>query len=140
MPDGVINNYGPNNQQKNVLGDPLSSCSTDPMTGFFRTGCCETDITDHGMHTVCVKMTDNFLKFSKNIGNDLSTPRPEFGFEGLKSGDFWCLCALRWVEAFDAGKAPFVKLSATNILSLNVCNIKDLITYAIDKPISKKNI
>jgi uncharacterized protein (DUF2237 family) len=99
---------------RNVLGGPLSPCSMDPVTGFFRNGCCETGPEDVGMHTVCAVMTAEFLAYSRSVGNDLSTPRPEFGFEGLKPGDRWCLCAPRWKEALDAGLAPQVVLEATH--------------------------
>jgi uncharacterized protein (DUF2237 family) len=98
----------------NVLGGPLASCSMEPLTGFFRNGCCETGPEDVGMHTVCAVMTAEFLAFSKRVGNDLSTPRPEFGFPGLQPGDRWCLCAPRWKEALDAGVAPPVVLAATH--------------------------
>ena len=136
MPDGFIRKSFPENNQTNVLGLPLISCSTEPMTGFFRNGCCESDVTDQGLHTVCAKMTKDFLEFSSSVGNDLSTPQPDYNFKGLVPGDYWCLCALRWVEAFDVGKAPLVKLSATNILTLKVCNLDDLLKYAVDKPIN----
>jgi hypothetical protein len=99
---------------RNVLGGPLGSCSTDPLTGFFRNGCCETGPEDVGMHTVCAVMTAEFLAFSMQVGNDLSTPRPEFGFPGLRPGDRWCLCAPRWKEALDAGVAPPLVLEATH--------------------------
>jgi uncharacterized protein (DUF2237 family) len=99
---------------RNVLGEPLGSCSMDPVTGFFRNGCCETGPEDVGMHTVCAVMTAEFLEFSLQVGNDLSTPRPEFGFPGLRPGDRWCLCAPRWKEALDAGVAPPVVLEATH--------------------------
>jgi len=99
---------------RNVLGGPLSSCSMDPVTGFFRNGCCETGPEDVGMHTVCAVMTAEFLEFSLAVGNDLSTPRPEFDFPGLRPGDRWCLCAPRWKEALDAGVAPPVVLEATH--------------------------
>ena len=99
---------------RNVLGEPLGSCSMDPVTGFFRNGCCETGPEDVGMHTVCAVMTAEFLEFSSLVGNDLSTPRPEFGFPGLLPGDRWCLCAPRWKEALDAGVAPPVVLEATH--------------------------
>ena len=105
--------------QKNVLGSELSDCSIDPLTGFFRDGCCNTGEGDVGTHTVCSVVTDDFLEFSKRQGNDLTTPRPEFNFNGLKEGDSWCLCALRWREANDAGCAPRVKLTATNIKTLD---------------------
>ncbi|MEO1121181.1 MAG: DUF2237 domain-containing protein, partial [Pseudomonadota bacterium] len=97
-------------QSINVLGAPLEPCSTAPLTGFFRNGCCDTGPMDQGMHTVCAVVTDAFLTFSKSRGNDLSTPRPEYGFDGLKEGDRWCLCAMRWVEAYEAGVAPKVIL------------------------------
>ncbi len=98
---------------RNVLGGVLDICSTKPMTGFFRNGCCDTSAEDYGSHTVCVVMTTEFLAFSKAAGNDLSTPHPEFGFPGLQPGDRWCLCAPRWQEALDAGAAPRVVLRAT---------------------------
>ena len=97
---------------RNVLGGELASCSTEPVTGFYRNGCCETGPHDVGMHTVCAVMTAEFLAFSKAMGNDLSTPRPEFAFPGLKPGDRWCLCAPRWKEALDAGMAPQLVLEA----------------------------
>jgi uncharacterized protein len=99
---------------KNILGGDLQPCCTDPMTGFFRDGFCNTGPMDHGSHTVCAIMTDEFLRFSQLRGNDLSTPRPEFGFPGLKAGDGWCVCALRWKEAYDAGVAPPIKPDATH--------------------------
>lgn len=86
---------------KNIFGEPLITCSNDPVTGYFRTGCCETDDSDYGVHTVCVETTKEFLEFSKSIGNDLSTPIPEYGFQGVNPGDKWCLCATRWKEAFE---------------------------------------
>jgi uncharacterized protein (DUF2237 family) len=106
--------------QKNVFGKPLLACSVDPMTGFFRNGCCDTDETDRGKHTVCVVVTKKFLDFSRSVGNDLSTPRPEFEFPGLKEGDRWCLCALRWLEAQGGGCAPQVVLESTNAATLDV--------------------
>tara|TARA_B100000242_G_scaffold43611_1_gene25986 strand:- start:781 stop:1143 length:363 start_codon:yes stop_codon:yes gene_type:complete len=115
---------------KNIFGEPLITCSTNPMTGFFRNGCCYTDKTDLGMHTVCVIVTKEFLLFSKAVGNDLLTPMPEYGFEGLKEGDRWCLCALRWKEALSNNVAPKVVLEATNEKTLNVIDIKDLIKYS----------
>lgn len=99
---------------RNVLGGELRPCSLDPVTGFFRNGCCETGPEDIGQHTVCAVMTADFLRFSRAVGNDLSTPRPEFGFPGLNPGDQWCLCAPRWKEALDAGFAPPVVLEATH--------------------------
>jgi uncharacterized protein (DUF2237 family) len=99
---------------RNVLGGELKPCSLDPVTGFYRNGCCETGPHDLGLHTVCAVMTDEFLAFSKAMGNDLSTPRPEFAFRGLKAGDRWCLCAGRWKEALDAGMAPAVILDSSH--------------------------
>ena len=99
---------------RNVLGGELKPCSMDPVTGFYRNGCCETGPEDMGLHTVCAVMTDAFLAFSKSMGNDLSTPRPEYGFVGLKPGDRWCLCAPRWKEALDAGMAPKIVLESTH--------------------------
>ncbi|MFO1210595.1 MAG: DUF2237 domain-containing protein [Amaricoccus sp.] len=98
----------------NVLGEPLKPCSFDPVTGFFRDGCCNTGPQDRGRHTVCVRVTAEFLDFSRRRGNDLSTPRPEFGFSGLTPGDRWCLCADRWREAWEAGLAPKVILASTH--------------------------
>ena len=118
--------------QLNVLGEPITSCSHDPVTGFFRDGCCNTGPLDQGMHTVCAIVTDEFLEFSKAAGNDLSTPCPEFGFVGLNDGDQWCLCAARWEQARQAGKAPKIRLAATNHASLAVCRLDDLKMHAID--------
>lgn len=115
----------------NVLGEPLETCSCEPMTGFFRDGCCNTDHSDRGMHTVCVVLTEDFLDFSKAAGNDLSTPRPEYGFDGLKAGDHWCLCAPRWVEAYKAGKAPLVNLSATHEETLAIVPIEILTEFSL---------
>ena len=115
---------------RNVLGGELASCSTDPMTGAFRNGCCETDNHDIGMHTVCAVMTAEFLAFSKAMGNDLSTPRPEYDFAGLKPGDRWCLCAPRWKEALDAGAAPKVVLEATHEETLAIVGLGVLKDYA----------
>ena len=98
----------------NVLGEELETCSMQPLTGFYRTGCCETGPDDVGRHTVCAIMTADFLEFSRSRGNDLSTPAPQFGFPGLKAGDRWCLCLARWVEAYQANKAPWVLLRATH--------------------------
>ena len=110
----------------NVLGDELQSCSLDPVTGFFRNGCCDTCEQDHGSHTVCAIMTAEFLAFSQDAGNDLSTPRPEFGFNGLKPGDQWCLCASRFVEAFQEGKAPRVRLQSTHRKALEIVPMEAL--------------
>jgi uncharacterized protein (DUF2237 family) len=117
---------------RNVLGGPIGLCSNDPMTGFFRNGCCETSPEDLGSHTVCAVMTAEFLAYSKAKGNDLSTPRPEFDFAGLKPGDRWCLCAPRWQEAFEADAAPQVILRATEEGALGHCRLADLTRFAID--------
>ncbi len=115
---------------RNVLGGPLVSCSTDPMTGFTRTGCCDTGPADVGSHTVCAVLTAEFLAFSRARGNDLSTPRPEYAFPGLRPGDRWCLCAPRWQEAFLAGQAPQVVLEATHMAALMHCELADLRRHA----------
>jgi len=117
---------------RNVLGERLEICSIQPMTGFFRDGCCNTSREDVGSHTVCVLMTAAFLEFSKSRGNDLSTPMPQFGFAGLKPGDRWCLCAPRWQEAFEAGQAPRVVLRATHEGALDHCALADLKRFAVD--------
>ena len=117
---------------RNVLGETLEICSINPMTGFYRDGCCNTGREDVGSHTVCTVMTADFLAFSKSRGNDLSTPIPEFGFAGLKPGDRWCLCAPRWQEAFEAGQAPRVVLRATHEGALSYCSLADLKRFAID--------
>lgn len=117
---------------KNVLGGELLECSISPVTGFFRDGCCNTNEQDLGRHVVCVELTEEFLEFSKSTGNDLSTPHPEFEFTGLKGGDRWCLCALRWQEALEAGKAPQLYLQATHESALQVLSLEDLKKYAID--------
>ena len=115
---------------RNVLGGELASCSTEPVTGFYRNGCCETGPHDVGMHTVCAVMTAEFLAFSKAAGNDLSTPRPEFAFPGLKPGDRWCLCAPRWKEALDAGMAPQLVLEACHEETLAIVPLGVLKDYA----------
>ena len=115
---------------RNVLGGELASCSTSPMTGFYRNGCCETGPHDTGMHTVCAVMTAEFLEFSKAAGNDLSTPRPEFAFPGLKPGDRWCLCAPRWKEALDAGMAPQLVLEACHEETLAIVPLGVLKDFA----------
>jgi len=117
---------------RNVFGEKLELCSIDPVTGFFRDGCCNTSSEDFGSHTVCAVMTAEFLAFSKASGNDLSTPLPQFGFPGLKPGDRWCLCAPRWQEAFAAGQAPRVVLRATHEGALEYCALADLKRLAID--------
>lgn len=118
---------------KNIFGEKLITCSESPLTGFFRNGCCDTDNSDLGMHTVCVIVSEEFLLFSKSKGNDLSTSVPEFGFTGLKAGDKWCLCALRWKEAFLNNLAPKVILEATNEKTLDVIKIEDLIKHSYKK-------
>lgn len=110
----------------NVLGEPLETCSMQPMTGFYRNGCCDTGEGDVGVHVVCSIMTDQFLEFSKMQDNDLSTPLPQYGFPGLKEGDRWCLCVQRWKEALDAGVAPQVVLSATHLSALEWVSLADL--------------
>ncbi|MEO1291677.1 MAG: DUF2237 domain-containing protein [Pseudomonadota bacterium] len=117
---------------RNVFGEALIPCSTAPLTGFFRTGCCDTGPEDRGLHTVCAVMTEEFLSFSRAAGNDLVTPRPEFGFAGLKPGDRWCLCAARWREAWEAGKAPKVVLQGTHEATLAVVPLDALKAQAVD--------
>lgn len=116
----------------NVLGTRLESCSTRPMTGFYRNGCCDTGPADRGLHTVCAVMTDEFLALSKYLGNDLSTPRPEYGFAGLKAGDQWCLCAGRFLQAHDEGAAPRIRLAATHSRTLDIVPLAVLQLYADD--------
>lgn len=116
---------------RNVLGEPLQPCSFDPATGFFRDGHCHTCAQDQGSHTVCAIMTAEFLEFSKSRGNDLSTPVPQYEFPGLKPGDHWCLCAGRWLEACEAGKAPKVRLEATNAAALATVPLQALQEHAI---------
>ena len=116
---------------KSVLGEPLVPCSLDPLTGFYRNGCCDTGRDDHGLHIVCAQMTDEFLAFSKQRGNDLSTPVPEFDFPGLKAGDQWCLCALRWKEAYEAGVAPPVRLEATHMSTLEFVSLEELKPFVV---------
>ncbi len=116
----------------NVLGRVLEPCSTAPLTGFFRDGCCNTGPSDHGLHTVCVRVTAEFLALSKYLGNDLSTPRPEYRFPGLKPGDRWCLCASRFLQAHDEGAAPEVWLAATHRRTLDVVPLDVLQQHAVD--------
>ena len=118
-------------QALNVLGTPLLACSFDPLTGYYRDGCCNTDHNDHGSHVVCAKVTQTFLDFSVSRGNDLVTPRPEFRFAGLKAGDRWCLCARRWLEAFQAGVAPPVVLEATHRKALEIVTLEQLQACAL---------
>lgn len=117
----------------NVLGGPLEPCSTDPMTGFYRDGCCRTGGEDAGVHVVCAEMTEEFLAFSTAHGNDLVAPKPEWGFPGLRPGDRWCLCASRWAEALAAGVAPPVVLAATHPSALEFASGEDLEAYALDE-------
>ena len=118
--------------QRNVFGEPLEPCGLDPLTGFFRDGCCKTGAADRARHVVCAKMTAEFLEFSARMGNDLVTPRPEVGFPGLSPGDRWCLCAARWLEAFEAGLAPPVYLRATHEAATEIVPLVDLKSRAID--------
>ncbi|HBN76296.1 MAG TPA: DUF2237 domain-containing protein [Planctomycetaceae bacterium] len=115
---------------KNVLGQPLITCSESPMTGFYRNGCCDTGAGDMGVHTVCIEATAEFLEFSKAQGNDLSTPIPQYEFPGLTPGDRWCLCAVRWKEAYEAGNAPKVILEATHMATLEFISLEELQEYA----------
>jgi len=119
-------------KQKNVFGEEIETCCESPITGFFRDGFCHTDGTDEGVHTVCVSMTEDFLEFSKSKGNDLSTPRPEFNFPGLKEGDGWCLCAERWVEAYEVSMAPKLYIKRTNLRTLDIVPLEILKKFAID--------
>ncbi len=117
---------------RNVLGTPLSICSNKPLTGFYRNGRCETGREDVGLHCVCIVATDEFLAFSASRGNDLSTPNPAYAFPGVKAGDRWCLCILRWKEALEAGRAPQVVLEATHISTLEFVSLEDLKRHAVD--------
>ena len=118
--------------EKNVLGGLLADCSTDPITGWFRDGCCRTDESDRGVHTVCIEATAEFLTFSASLGNDLSTPAAQFEFPGLKPGDQWCLCAARWLQAYEEGAAPNVRLAATHEKTLEIVPLDALLDHAID--------
>jgi hypothetical protein len=118
-------------QPTNVLGEPLQCCCRDPLTGFYRDGYCRTGPGDVGLHTVCAEMTAEFLEFSREAGNDLSTPMPEYGFPGLKEGDLWCLCVTRWAEALEAGQAPRVRLEATHLSALEYVDLADLQEHAV---------
>jgi len=128
----AVEDHAADTADRNVLGDPLIPCSTDPMTGFYRDGCCRSGADDQGVHSVCCVMTDEFLAFSRSVGNDLSTPRPQWGFPGLKAGDRWCLCAARWRQADEAGMAPLVVLAATHVRTLEICDLDRLREHAID--------
>ena len=121
-----------NLNQLNIFNEPLELCSNEPKTGFFRTGCCETDAQDIGTHTVCAIMDKEFLQFSLHQGNDLITPVADFDFPGLKPGDRWCLCANRWLEAFEAGFAPHIIARATNIKTLDIIPLDKIKLFAID--------
>jgi len=116
----------------NVLGEPLRPCSHDPVTGFFRNGACDTCAADQGSHTVCAVMTEAFLTYSRRVGNDLSTPRPEYGFAGLKPGDQWCVCAARFLQAWQAGTAPKVRLTATHKRALDIVPMEVLRANALE--------
>ena len=118
-------------EARNVLGTALVPCSYDPLTGYYRDGCCNTDAHDHGSHVVCAKVTQAFLAFSRQRGNDLSTPVPEYRFKGLKPGDRWCLCALRWKEALEAGVAPPVVLESTHSKALEFVTLAQLQAHAL---------
>jgi len=117
---------------RNVLGGELAECGRDPITGFFRDGCCNTSAQDVGSHTVCATVTDRFLEFSKTVGNDLSTPRPEYGFAGLQAGDGWCVCAARWRQAAEAGYGCGVRLVATHERALDIVPLELLRAHAVD--------
>ena len=118
--------------QKNVFGEPIEPCSKDPVTGWYRDGCCNTGKADYGVHTVCAKVTDKFLKWSKKVGNDLITPRPEYGFPGLRDGDSWCLCATWYARALEENAACSIYLKKTNIKTLELIPIKELKRFALD--------
>ena len=118
--------------QLNVFGQPLLSCCYDPLTGFFRDGFCNTNQQDSGTHIICALMTDSFLVFSRDKGNDLITPVPEFNFPGLVKGDYWCICVLRWIEAYENQMAPRIKLASTNKLALDYVDLELLKEFAID--------
>ena len=118
--------------QKNVLGEKLESCSGEPLTGWFRDGCCNTDENDRGVHTVCAKVTTEFLEWSKTAGNDLITPHPEFDFPGLKDGDSWCVCAATYAQSIEAGTACKIFLKKTNYRTLEIVPLEKLKQYAID--------
>jgi len=116
---------------KNVLGEPIQPCSMDPLTGWFRDGCCNTGPGDMGMHLICCEVTEPFLEFSKESGNDLSTPVPEFRFPGLKPGDRWCVCAQRWKQAYDSGAACGVVLESTHMSAIEFATLEELREHAV---------
>jgi hypothetical protein len=124
---------GTHPKARNVLGGELATCSTAPLTGFYRNGCCDTGPQDRGSHVVCAQVTEEFLAFSRSRGNDLITPRSEYDFPGLKPGDRWCLCATRWREALEAGVAPPVVLAATHEAALRFVTLEELRRYAVDE-------
>ncbi len=130
----TIADTNPTRTAKNVLGEPLQPCSLDPLTGYYRDGCCNTGAGDFGAHVVCAEMTAAFLSYTKAQGNDLSTPVPAYRFPGLKPGDRWCLCASRWREALEDGVAPPVILASTHAAALEVVNLADLQAHAHDRP------
>jgi uncharacterized protein (DUF2237 family) len=132
MPDASGSGPGRPPRQRNVFGEPLAECCATPPTGFYRSGRCETGPEDVGVHTVCAQVDAEFLAFSRSAGNDLSTPVPAFGFPGLKPGDCWCLCAARWLEAFEAGKAPKVRLAGTHEATLEIVPFDLLKKHALD--------
>ena len=119
-------------EQLNIFGESIEECSSNPLTGFNRSGCCDTGPEDHGSHTICIQVSKEFLEFSRFRGNDLSTPMPDFGFPGLKTGDRWCLCAARWKEALEFEMAPHVYLRATNEKALEIVSLDDLKKFALD--------
>ena len=121
-----------NEFQKNVFGEKLETCSNEPLTGWFRDGCCNTNVADHGLHTICVKVNIKFLEFLKETGNDLITPTPNFGFPGLKDGDSWCVCAVSYAQAIDAGVACPIYLKKTNEKTLELISLDKLKKHAID--------
>ena len=129
----ITNGNGHYPKPKNVLGGELKNCCTDPMTGFYRDGYCRTGADDTGRHTVCILATDEFLAYSKSVGNDLSTPMPQFDFPGVKGGDKWCLCVTRWQQAFEDGMAPMVDLEATHESALQIVRLDDLKSNATEK-------
>ncbi len=133
MPPKQTNNPAMARTPRNVLGTDLAGCCTDPITGFYRTGRCETGPDDVGLHIVCARMTDEFLAFTRSRGNDLSTPNPQWGFPGLRAGDRWCLCVERWREALEAGVAPPVVLEATHISALEFVSLDDLQHHAVSE-------
>ena len=125
--------------QRNVLGEVLEPCSFEPLTGYYRDGCCSSGTDDSGAHVVCAIMNDEFLRFSKNKGNDLTTPQPGFSFPGLRAGDRWCVCALRWIEAVSAGVIAKIDLNATHESILKYVSLETLVLYSISCESNKKS-